>query len=88
MDLIEEYDESPERIARIEAKEAEALAAEKPWQDLGWLNYGLKNGELVEACRAAGHKTTDIDKGPANRGLDHEVRCQICRIVYHYDSSD
>jgi hypothetical protein len=88
MDLTEEYDESPGREEKIAAKEAEAAAAETPWRDLGWLNSGLKDEAPLEACRAAGHKRTDIDTGPPNRGLDHEVRCQICRIVYHYDSSD
>jgi len=63
--------------------------------DLGWAN-GWPTGpdgddvqpEIVQKCRAAGHKTTDVDCGPPNRGLDHQVRCDTCGYVYHYDSSD
>jgi len=59
------------------------------YRDLGWANSWRETPEEVKRCREQGHRTTDIDKGrPPHRGLDHVVTCDVCRIVYHYDSSD
>lgn len=64
-------------------------------KDLGWANgyVTVVDGKAVywpevEACEALGHKPTDVDKGPPNRGLDHVITCEACGIVYHVDSSD
>ncbi|NTU64903.1 MAG: hypothetical protein HGB05_16255 [Chloroflexi bacterium] len=68
-------------------------------KQLGWANNWYTWGgkvlpehtdkvALLEACKAAGHRPADIDKGPPNRGLDHVVTCDICEYTYHYDSSD
>jgi hypothetical protein len=84
MNLIEDYDDSPKREATVAAKEAAA----KPWKDFGFVNGWAEEPAEVVACVAAKHEQTNIDEGPPNRGIDHVVRCQVCRIVYHYDSSD
>lgn len=57
-------------------------------QQLGWANGWKETPQIVLDCRAAGHRRSDVDVGPRNRGLDHVVRCDICGYVYHYDSSD
>ena len=56
--------------------------------NLGWANGWKETPEIVKKCHALGHRPIDIDRGPPFRGLDHEVRCDICGYVYHVDSSD
>jgi hypothetical protein len=60
----------------------------KPYADYGFANCWRKNPEAVKRCRKLGHKTTDVDVGPPMRGTDHVVTCDVCRIRWHYDSSD
>ena len=63
-------------------------------KDLGWANgwpwdaEHSKYPEEVRKCDALGHKRTDVDKGPPNRGMNHVITCEACGIVYHVDSSD
>ena len=59
----------------------------KPYVDLGWANGWAEDPAIVKACEKAGHKTTTINRDPSWHGLHNEVRCGICRYVYHYDSS-
>lgn len=63
------------------------------YHDLGWANDwdGYNTADTpqeVKNCIAANHDRSDIDKGPPHRGMDHVVTCDICRIIWHYDSSD
>ena len=60
----------------------------RPHKDLGWANNWKENQQEFEDCLAAGHTTSDVDVGPPNRGIEHVVRCELCRIVHRYDSSD
>ena len=60
----------------------------RPHKNLGWANSWKENPQEFEDCRAAEHDTSDIDIGPPNRGIEHVVRCDLCRIVHRYDSSD
>jgi hypothetical protein len=59
--------------------------------DMGWLNHPTQRLQIDimrQICQEQNHKTTDIDVGPPNRGMDHVVSCATCGYVYHYDSSD
>lgn len=63
------------------------------YKDLGWANsWGGYNTKLtpneVKNCINSNHIRTDSDIGPLNRGIDHVVTCEICKIKWHYDSSD
>lgn len=59
--------------------------------DLGWLNAGGETAKAIDVaiamCRVAGHKSKDVDHSHY-RGTDHQVRCDECGYVYHYDSGD
>ena len=55
-------------------------------RDLGWANGWNVTPEIVKKCRKLKHTKSDVDHSRM-RGLDHEVRCDICGYVYHYDSS-
>lgn len=56
--------------------------------DLGWANSWGETPKMLENCIKLGHRRTDVDLGSPNRGLNHEVKCGICKFIYHYDSSD
>jgi hypothetical protein len=59
-------------------------------KNLGWMNdwdWDNKPEEYIK-CHELKHKTTDVDVGPPYRGIEHVVTCEICNIVYRYDSSD
>jgi hypothetical protein len=58
------------------------------FRDYGWENGWSKVPEAVEKCQQAKHITSNIDIGPPFRGINHMVTCPICKIRYHYDSSD
>ena len=58
------------------------------YADLGWANSWDETPDTVKVCRAARHTRSDKDIGPPMRGIEHVVRCDICRYVYRYDSSD
>ena len=66
----------------------EAYDKARPYKDLGWANSWKETPQEAIDCRAADHDTSDIDIGPPNRGIQHIVRCELCRIVHRYDSSD
>ena len=53
---------------------------------LGWANGWLEVPEIVRRCNEQGHTHSYVDR-THGRGLDNEVRCDICGYVYHYDSS-
>ena len=53
--------------------------------DLGWMNGWDKFPEAYVKCRELKHKKRDISHDSS--GCHHEVICDICKIVYHYDSS-
>lgn len=60
------------------------------YKDFGFANgwHGQTPPE-IQKCREMRHKTEDVDRGhPKGRGKDHVVTCDICKIKYHYDSSD
>ena len=57
-------------------------------KDLGWANSWRSDPPEVVQCQAAGHPTTDVDVGAPFRGMEHVVKCEVCQIVYRYDSSD
>ena len=62
----------------------------KGYKDLGWMNSwpDIKGPTEYQACCAANHEQGDVDVGPPNRGMEHVVTCDICKIVCRYDSSD
>jgi len=53
--------------------------------DLGFMNSWGKFPEAYVKCRDAKHKRRDISHYQS--GSHHEVICDICKIIYHYDSS-
>jgi hypothetical protein len=63
-----------------------------PLKDLGWCNAGgdteRKINEICSECRGNGHHTKDKDMSFYRNGSKHEVTCDLCGYVYHYDSSD
>lgn len=56
------------------------------FQDLGWANGWKETPQIVKKCREEKHKVVNLDRS-GNRGLHHEVKCTICKYIYHYDSS-
>lgn len=62
------------------------MGSENNIKDLGWANGWIKTPDIVEKCRKLQHRVYDIDRS-GMRGSKHEVRCDICRYVYRYDSS-
>lgn len=56
--------------------------------NLGWANSWRETPAIVQQCREAKHRTSDVDVGPPFRGIEHVVRCDICGYVFRYDSSD
>lgn len=63
-----------------------AVIMESKVRDLGWGNGWKQTPEIVKNCRKLKHRVSDIDHS-GMRGTDHEVRCDVCGYVYHYDSS-
>jgi hypothetical protein len=59
-----------------------------PMQNLGWANSWSETPDIVKKCQENKHSVSDVDVGPPNRGIEHVVKCVICRYVYRYDSSD
>jgi hypothetical protein len=60
----------------------------KPPTDYGWANNWKEDPEAVKKCNELKHKKTDVDVGrPPGRGYENVVTCEICNIVYRYDSS-
>jgi hypothetical protein len=59
----------------------------KPYIDLGWANGWAEDPEIVKACAKAGHKPRDANRDPTGHGLHNVTICDICRYIYHYDSS-
>jgi hypothetical protein len=63
--------------------------------NLGWENGWSVTPQIVKDCKAWGHQLHERNLDPSMQrccprpdGLNHEVRCDICGYVYHYDSSD
>jgi len=52
----------------------------------GYANSWSEYPEVIQNCRAQGHKVKDYRIGGAY-GHNNEVRCDICRYMYRYDSS-
>jgi hypothetical protein len=68
--------------------------SENIYEDYGWANGWRQTPQAIVKCNQKGHPSlrdgsyTNVDIGPPLRGLHHVVRCNICKIIYHYDSSD
>lgn len=63
---------------------------EKPKvQNLGWANGWSKTPEIVNKCKALGHRLSDNSDAPGvpYKCFNHTVRCDICGYYYKYDSS-
>ena len=73
---------------RILKKEVQKDERPVPLKNLGWLNCWEETPEIVTLCRKEKHPVSDIDVGPPHRGIEHVVKCEICKYVYRYDSSD
>ena len=58
------------------------------FKDLGWMNSWQEDPPEYAECVRLGHARSDVDIGPPHRGLEHVVKCGICKIVARYDSSD
>jgi hypothetical protein len=58
------------------------------YKQLGWANSWKEIPAPLRQCAAKQHKIEDRDIGPPMRGMDHRCRCHICKIEWHYDSSD
>lgn len=56
--------------------------------DLGWANSWIFTPKQLIHCQDAKHKMKDEDAGHDSRGLEHVVSCDLCEIVYRYDSGD
>jgi len=66
----------------------------EPYRDYGWENGWKEVPQAVRICRKREHyllkdgSFTNVDIGPPMRGMHHVMTCHICRIKFHYDSSD
>lgn len=61
------------------------------YRDLGWANGWYNTDHQppeYTACQAARHQISDCDIGPPYRGINHLCQCAVCKIQWHYDSSD
>lgn len=67
-------------------KEHQLGKIETTFQELGWANGWKETPAIVKKCQKEKHEVIDFDHS-GNRGLHHEVKCYICKYVYHYDSS-
>lgn len=56
------------------------------YKDLGWQNNWKEAPLEYKECLNLKHVREDYSK--SNRGYEHIVTCDICKIVYRYDSSD
>jgi hypothetical protein len=62
-------------------------------KDFGWANSWCNHDtdrtpQEIKDCLEEKHDIIDIDVGSQNRGSHHVVKCEICNIMWHYDSSD
>lgn len=57
------------------------------YTDFGWANGWKEQPLEVTMCKAKKHKTFKTSYGQPFRQFHNEVRCEICKIIYHYDSS-
>lgn len=57
----------------------------KHYNDLGWANGWKEEPEIVRECQKQGHETRQISHDWY--GLHNECICDICKYIYHYDSS-
>ncbi len=73
-----------QRDVIMEGKMSEIKSVVK---NLGWANDWSEKPDIVKKCHELKHKRIDINHDPSMHGLHHEVRCDICGYVYHYDSS-
>jgi hypothetical protein len=54
---------------------------------LGWMNgWGHPYPEEYEFCKNLGHVPNEVSY--SDRGYDHTVYCDICKLYWKYDSSD
>lgn len=76
-----------QKLARGFKKAQTGPEAEKveTYEDLGWMNVWGIFPLSYQLCKAAGHKRRDVSH--CDDGSHHEVICDICKLVYHYDSS-
>lgn len=60
---------------------------DKEYKDLGWMNGWSGYPEEYLKCREAKHELQEINHDYSGYGLHTEVRCPICKLIWHYDSS-
>lgn len=72
---------------KAKPNEIDKLLKDADYKFLGWENSSVVR-ELPEykACQEAKHIRDTVDHD--NRGLEHTVSCDICKINWKYDSSD
>ena len=56
------------------------------YKDLGWENSWNEKTipEIIKKCEKEQHKKTKIKD---EKGTDNQVICNICKTIYHYDST-
>ena len=69
----------------------DSFLRENNYKSLGWQNswkfpYSKEEQSEYSVCREAEHDIYDIRHN--DRGSEHTVSCDICKIYWKYDSSD
>jgi|26BtaG_2_1085354.scaffolds.fasta_scaffold46116_2 hypothetical protein len=59
----------------------------KEWEDFGYENGWSEDPPEIKKCRELKHETVETSDDPPFRRHNWTVKCYVCKIIYHYDSS-
>jgi len=59
----------------------------KEWEDFGYANGWSEDPPEIKKCRELKHETVETSDDPPFRRHNWTVKCYVCKIIYHYDSS-
>ena len=70
-----------------EIKEILEIYSRTEWKDFGYENWWSKDPDEIQKCKKLKHETVESSNDPPFRRHNWAVKCYICKIIYHYDSS-
>ncbi len=70
-----------------EIKEILEIYSCTEWKDFGYANWWSKDPDEIQKCKKLKHETAESSNDPPFRRHNWAVKCYICKIIYHYDSS-
>ena len=85
----DEGEERPEQCLLLlaEIKEILEIYGLIGWKDFGYANGWSKDPDEIKRCKELKHETTESSNDPPFRRHNWTVKCYVCKIIYHYDSS-